>query len=339
VSQGEIPPPHVQMLQMISGFWLSRSVYAAAKLGLADLVRERPRTVAELAEATGTHAQSLYRLLRALACAGVFAEDEAGRFGTTPLAATLERDAPGSMRAFAMTELGEEHYPAWGELLHSIRTGETAFDKVFGMPVFDFFARNPENARVFNDAMTGLTNVAGAAVVEAYDFKPFRRVVDVGGGHGGFLAAILRANPDAAGVLFDSPQVVEGGRALLESQGFAGRCEIVGGDFFEEVAAGGDLYALKWIIHDWDDAQSARILRNVRRAMAGGGRLILVEQVIPPGNNPSLGKFVDLNMLVMTGGRERTEEEFRALYDAAGFRLTRVIHTASPMSIIEGEPA
>jgi len=339
VSQGEIPPPHVQMLQMISAFWLSRSIYAAAKLGLADLVRERPRTVAELADATETHAQSLHRLLRALASAGVFAEDEAGRFQTTPLAATLERDAPGSMRAFAMTELGEEHYPAWGELLHSLRTGETAFDKVFGMPVFDFFARNPENARIFNDAMTGLTSVVNAAVVEAYDFKPFRRVVDVGGGHGGFLAAVLDASPEAAGVLFDSPQVVEGAHALLESQGIAGRCEAVGGDFFEGVPAGGDLYTLKWIIHDWDDAQSARILRNVRAAMSDGGRLILVEQVIPPGNEPSLGKFVDLNMLVMTGGRERTEGEFRALYDAAGFRLTRVVHTASPMSIVEGEPA
>ena len=329
MSQGEIPPPHVQMLQMISAFWLSRSIYAAAKLGLADLVRERPRTVAELADATETHAQSLHRLLRALASAGVFAEDEAGRFQTTPLAATLERDAPGSMRAFAMTELGEEHYPAWGELLHSLRTGETAFDKVFGMPVFDFFARNPENARIFNDAMTGLTSVVNAAVVEAYDFRAFRRVVDVGGGHGGFLTAVLNASPEAAGVLFDSPQVVEGAHALLESQGIAGRCEVVGGDFFEGVPRGGDLYALKWIIHDWDDAQSARILRNVRAAMSDGGRLILVEQVIPPGNEPSLGKFVDLNMLVMTGGRERTEGEFRALYDAAGFRLTRVVPTAS----------
>jgi ubiquinone/menaquinone biosynthesis C-methylase UbiE len=327
------------MLQMIAGFWVSRAIYAVAKLGIADLVADAPQTVEELAAATQTHAPSLYRVMRALASVRVFTQTSDKRFAQTPLSATLRTDAQGSLRWLAMTELGEEHYPAWEELLYSIQTGERAFDRRFGKNVWEFFAENPENARIFNNAMTGTTAVVTEAVLGAYDFSALRRIVDVGGGQGELLASILKANERASGVLFDAPQVVTGAGARLEAAGVADRCEIVGGDFFESVPAGADAYTLKWILHDWDDEQSTRILKNVRRAITDGGRLSVVEAVVPPGDEPHFGKFIDLNMLVMTGGRERTEEEFRALLDASGFRLARVVATPSPVSIIEAVPA
>jgi ubiquinone/menaquinone biosynthesis C-methylase UbiE len=335
----DAPPPPVQMLQMIAGFWVSRAIYAAAKLGVADLVASAPKSVEELAAATQTHAPSLYRVLRALSSVGVFARDAEGRFAQTPLSATLTTDTPGSLRWLAMTELGEEHYPAWEELLFSVKTGERAFDRRFGKPVWEFFAENPENARIFNNAMTGTTAVVTEAVLGAYDFSWARKVLDVGGGHGGLLASILKATPRASGVLFDAPQVVADAGARLAAAGVADRCEIVGGDFFESVPAGADAYTMKWILHDWDDEQSTRILKNVRRAVAADGRLLVIEAVIPANDEPHFGKFIDLNMLVMTGGRERTEAEFRALLAAADFRLARVVPTPSPVSVIEAVPA
>ncbi|HXG66725.1 MAG TPA: methyltransferase [Blastocatellia bacterium] len=331
--------PDVVMLQMISGFWVSRAIYIAAKLGIADLLGERPQTADELAAATETHAPSLYRVLRALASVGVFTMDENNRFALTPVGATLRTDIPGTLRFFAMTELGEEHYPAWGNLMHSVRTGEIAFDNLFGMPVWEFFSKNPENARIFNAAMTTLTEWVEAAILQTYDFSTIGKIVDVGGGHGGFISAILKANPGMKGVLFDQPHVVDGASETIEKAGLADRCEIVGGSFFDAVPEGGDAYILKWIIHDWDDERSIAILRNCRRAMLQTGRLLLVETVVPPGNEPSFAKFIDLNMLVMTGGRERTEAEYRALFEAAGFRLTRIVPTPSPMFVIEGVPA
>ncbi|WP_406694863.1 methyltransferase [Singulisphaera sp. Ch08] len=327
--------PAEQLFQIINSFWTSRAVYVAAKLGLADFVQDGPKTAAELAVATGTHAPSLYRLLRALASTGLFLEDEQGRFAATPLGDALRSGVPGSLRATAISELGEDHYDAWRDVLQSVKTGEIAFDHHFGMPVWEYYAQNPEVAKVFNESMSGLTRSIEDAVVQSCDFASARTVVDVGGGQGTFLAAILKANPTAKGLLFDAPQVVAGEQNRLGAEGLNGRLEAVGGDFFESVPTGGDIYTLKWIIHDWDDAKSVAILQNCHRAMARGGRLLLVESVIPPRNEPSLGKFMDLNMLVMTGGRERTEEEFRTLLAAAGFRLTRVIATPSPVSVIE----
>lgn len=331
----DVPPP-LAMLQLISGFWISRGIYIVAKLGLADLLREGPQTADELAAATGTHAPSLYRVLRALSSVGLFTEDEQG-FALTPVSATLRTDVPGSLRAFAMTELGEEHYPAWGELLHSVQTGGIAFDHVFGMPCWEFFAKNPDNARIFNDAMTGMTLAVNEAVLSGYDFSGIRKIVDVGGGHGSLISAILKANPQLTGVLFDAPPVIEGARVQIEAAGVASRCETVAGDFFEAVPEGADAYLMKWIIHDWDEERAARILRNCHRAMAEGGRLLLVEAVVPQGTEPHFSKFIDLNMMVMTGGRERTEEEYRRLFETSGFRLTRCVPTDSPMSVIEGE--
>lgn len=331
----EIPPP-MAMLQMIVGFWVARSIYAAAKLGLADHVKDQAKTAAELAKVTGADTPSLYRLLRALAGVGIFSEDTAGRFAQTPLSETLRSDVPGSLRYFAMTELGEEHFPAWGNLLHSVKTGAIAFDHTFGMPVWEFYAQHPENAKIFNEAMTNLTIVVNEAVLAGYDFSSIRKLVDVGGGHGRLLMSILKTNPSMSGVLFDAPSVVEGAGPQMAVEGLSGRCELRSGDFFQSVPEGGDAYILKWIIHDWDDARATTILKNCHRAMAANGKLLLVESVIPPGNEPFIGKFMDLNMLVMTGGRERTAEEFRTLLSAAGFQRIRILPTASPVSIIEG---
>ncbi len=330
--------PSTAMLQMISSFWISRAVYIAAKLGLADHLHGGHKTSAELAEITGTHAPSLYRILRALASVGVFVEDERGRFALTPLSEILRTDAPASLRAFATVELGEEHYPAWGDLLHSVRTGEIAFDHAFGMPIWKFFEQHPENAKTFNEAMTGTTNVVNDAVLSSYDFSLFRKIVDIGGGHGSFIASILKANSQMKGILFDAPPVIAGALSRIEDEGIADRCEVVAGDFFQSVPADCDAYILKWIIHDWDDERSITILKNCRRAMTEKGKLLLVEAVVPNGSEPHFSKFIDLNMLVMTGGRERTEAEYRTLLEASGFRLTRIIPTQSPVSIVEGEP-
>jgi SAM-dependent methyltransferase len=328
--------PQDRMFQVLVGFWASQAVAAAARLGLADHLHDRPRTADELAAATGTHAPSLARLLRALAGAGVFREDR-GRFALTPLGETLRTGVPGSLRGMIMAVLGGEHYRAWGGLLHSVETGRTAFDHIHGMPVFDYYARHPEEAAIFNDAMTSGSAVVESAVLEAFDFSPYRKVVDVGGGHGRFLSSILKAHPRAEGVLFDAPQVVEGAVGRLEAEGLAGRCRVVGGDFFEAVPEGGDLYVMKWIVHDWDDRRSLEILKNCHRAMAEGGALLLVESVLPEGGGASFGHFADLNMMVMTGGKERTEAEFRALLGATGFALTGIRPTRSPVSLVMAE--
>ncbi len=328
----------MRMLEMISGFWVSRTIYIAAKLGLADLLKDGPKTAEELAEATETHAPSLYRVLRALASTGVLNEDASKRFQLTPLGETLRSDARGSLRAFATSELGEAHYPAWGALLHSVKTGEIAFDHVFGMPVWDYFGKHPENAQTFNQSMTELTRMVEAAVTEAYDFSSFGKIVDIGGGHASLLSSILKKNTAATGILFDAPQVAEGARASVENHGLTERCEVLGGNFFESVPEGGDAYIMKHIIHDWDDKESITILKQIRRAIKDDGKLVLIEQVLPEGYEPSLGKFSDLIMMVMTGGRERTAKEFAALFKAGGFRLERIVPTNSPMSLIEAVP-
>jgi hypothetical protein len=324
------------MMQLIAGFWISRCIYIAAKLGIADLVKNEPKTAAELAAACGAHPFSLFRVLRGLAAVGIFTQDDKNRFGITPLSETLRADVPGSLRAFAMTELGEEHYPAWGDLLHSVRTGGIAFDHTFGMDVWKYFAEHPDNARIFNDAMSGMTAQANEALHAAYDFAGINTLVDIGGGHGGLLTSILKRNAQMRGILFDSLQVIDGARQSVQVSGVAQRCELVGGNFFESVPSGGDAHILKWIIHDWDDEKSSVILRNSHHALAENGKLILVEAVVPPGSQLHFSKFMDLNMLVMTGGRERTEEEFRRLYETSGFRLNRIVPTESPFSVIEG---
>jgi hypothetical protein len=330
-------PPQILMLQMISGFWISRAIYIVAKLGLADLMQEAPKTAGELAAASGTHAPSLFRVLRALASVGVLTQDQESRFGLTPLSETLRTDVPGSLRAFATTELGDDHYEAWGNLLHSVKTGEIAFDDHFGVPVWQYYAEHTENGKTFNDAMTGMSMATIAAVLASFDFSSITKLADIGGGHGALLTSILKANPSMQGILFDAPAVITGARERIEAEGLADRCEVVAGDFIASVPGGADAHILKWIIHDWDEERALTILKNCHQAMAAGGKLILIEAVVPADNEPHFGKFIDLNMLVMTGGRERTAEEYRTLLEAAGFKVTRIVPTESPMSVIEAE--
>jgi hypothetical protein len=337
VQPSELPPP-VAMLHMIQGFWVSRAVYVAAKLGIPDLLRDEPKNSADLAQSTGTHAPSLYRVLRALDSVGVFAEDDRGRFALTPLGATLRTDVPGSLRYFAIEELGENHYPAWEKVLHSVKTGEIAFNHVYGASKWQYMADHPDEAKIFDAAMSSFSSVVAAAVVAAYDFSSSATVVDVGGGDGTLLTAILKGNPRLRGVLADLPHVTERAQGRFKTENLADRCDIAAGSFFESAPVG-DTYVLKWIIHDWDDQQSAAILKNCRSAMAANGRVLLVEAVIQPGTASSFSKCIDLNMLVMTGGRERTEAEYRALLDSAGLRLTRIVPTHTEMSVIEAVQA
>ncbi len=323
------------LLQMASGSWVGQAVHVAAKLGIADLLEDGPKSPAALAEATGTHADALHRLLRALASLGVFAEDADGRFALTPVAEGLRTNALGSLRAYAIM-LGEDWlWRAWGELLYSVRTGQSAFEHAFGHNLFQYFVEHPEAARVFNAAMTSRTGQENAAVTAGYDW-PAGTIVDGGGGQGSWLAAILAQTPDARGVLFDLAHVIAAARGLIEGAGLTARCELVAGDFFERVPAGGDLYLLKRVIHDWDDERAVAILRGCRAAMGERGRLLVIEHVLPPGNAPSWGNLLDLQMLVLTpGGRERDEAGFRVLFALAGLRLERIIPAGPTASLIE----
>jgi hypothetical protein len=324
------------LLQLASGSWIGQAVHVAAKLGIADLLEDGPKSPATLAEATGAHAGTLHRLLRALASLGVFAEDADGRFALTSLAEGLRTNAPGSLRAYAIM-MGEDwHWRAWGDLLNSVRTGQPAFEHVFGCPMFSYFGEHPEAARVFDAAMTSRTGQETAAVIAAYEWPASATIVDVGGGQGALLAAILARNPDVHGVLFDMPHVIAVARGLIEEAGLADRCELAAGDFFERVPAGGDLYLLKRVVHDWDDERASAILRSCRAAMGDRSRLLVIEHVLPPGNAPSWGKLLDLQMLVLTpGGRERDEAGFRALLASTGLRLERIIPAGPTASLIE----
>ena len=332
------PPVPEQILQVITNFWSSRAVYVFTKLGIPDFLKSGPKTVEELASATKTHAPSLYRVLRALASTGFVSATADGRFAQTPVSEILVTDAAGSLRWFTISELGQEHYPAWGNLMHSVRTGEIAFDNFFGADIWKYFEQNPEDAAVFNNSMSGVTAATNEEILAVYDFSPFERVVDVGGGHGGLITSLLKSNPKLRGILMDAPQVIEGARPKIEEAGLSNRCETVAGDFFKAVPAGGDAYIMKWIIHDWDDERAIAILKNCRNQMSGNGKVIIVDCVVPENNDLDFSKFFDLNMMVMTGGKERTEKEFAQLLDAAGFKLLRVIPTKVATSIVEGEP-
>jgi hypothetical protein len=338
MSAPDLPPPFA-LFRMVTGFYLSRAIHVAAKLGIADLLADGPRGHEDLAAATHTHAPSLRRVLRLLASAGVFSEEADERFGLTPIGACLRSGVPGSMRAAALL-FGGISQQAWGDLLHSVETGEPAFRRVFGLEPFDYMAQHPDEAANFDAAMADFTRQIATAVAAAYDFAPFRKIVDVGGGNGALLTGILKANPALTGLLFDLPPVAERAAAELRAQGLGERCEIVGGDFFEAVPAGGDAYLLKHVIHDWDDARATTILSNCRRAMGAKARLLIVEGVYPERieqSDESRGAASnDVNMLVCTGGRQRSEAEFRALYDAAGLKLMRVVPTQTPVKVIEG---
>lgn len=332
----DAPPPGAILSQMLFGALMQQSIYVAAKLGIADLLAEKPQTADELAAKTDTHAPSLYRVLRVLASADIFAENADGKFELTPIAALLRSDTPYSMCDFAIM-MGEEwNWRILGELMHSVKTGETAQEKVYGMGTFEFYEQNAEAGKIFNRTMTSFSQAEVSAIVEGYDFSGIGKLVDIGGGQGILLAGILKANPQVQGVLFDLPNVIQGADRLLEKEGVGSRVELASGDFFQSVPSGADAYLLKHVIHDWDDEQSIRILQSIHSAMNKNGKVLIIEMIVPEGNEPSLTKFMDIQMLITGGGKERTEAEYRKLLEASGFRLTRIVPTKSPV-IIEGE--
>jgi O-methyltransferase/methyltransferase family protein len=334
------PQPSQAILQMLTGEWIAQAVSVAATLGIADLLSDGPKDVAHLATAASAHADSLYRLLRALASIGIFAETEDGRFRLTPLAECLRSDSSNSMRNPARMWGLPFFWRSWGELLQCVKTGETGMKQALGVTdPFAYFSEHPDDAKVFNSAMTDLSRGTGPAIAEAYDFGKFHRIVDAGGGHGMLLTCILRRHPGPRGIVFDLPHVVSGALSTIQAAGLTDRCEIVGGDLFESVPAGGDAYVMRAIIHGFSKERAQAILRNVRRAIVPNGSLLLVDFVVPSGNGPSLSKLADLHMLVMAGGRERTPREFQDLLEGAGFRLTAIHPTASPHSIVEGVPS
>ena len=333
-----------ELRTLLHGYRVSQAIYVAAALGIPDRLAGGPQTSADLARATDTNEPALYRVLRFLAGVGLFDEVGPRRFGLTALGAGLRGDVPGSMRPQTLGALEGIHWQAWGQLLHTVRTGETAFNHVAGMGVFDYLREHPDSAAIFNQQMTSNTARAGDTVARGYDFSGVRRLVDVGGGHGLLLATILQAHAAMGGVLFDAPEVVAGAGPTLAAAGVADRCEVVGGDFFAAVPPGGDAYVLRQIIHDWDDERAIAILASCRRAVgtAGGGKVLVVERAIAPDHRQGLAELhLDLQMLVTTGGVQRTEAEYGALFAAAGLRLSAVIPLDDPLhySIYEAVPA
>jgi hypothetical protein len=326
--------------QLSTGFWLSQAIAVAADLGIADHLRDGAKSCAELAHAVDVHAGALYRLLRGVASVGLFAEDDQGRFTLTPLATLLLTNGPGSWRAAAILNGEPWTWQPWGALAYSVKTGKPAFEHVFGMEFDSYLAQHRDAADTFQSFMHVATSEEAMAVAPVYDFSGSTTVVDVGGGRGALLAAILTRHPHLRGILFDTPQVIADAPALLAAEGVDDRCELVAGDFFQALPRGADVYMLKWILVSWDDEQCVVILQNCRRALGARGKLLVIERIIPPGNAPFFGKLADLNLLVMYRGRHRTEVEYRTLFARAGFELSRMIPTESPteFSVIEGIP-
>jgi hypothetical protein len=330
-----------QLKQLVGGAWVTQMVHVAAELGVADQLACGERPVEELAEACGADADGLFRLLRGLASMGIFAETAPRRFTLTPLAELLRSDHPQSLRQFARL-VGDEHYLGWADLLHSVRSGEGAFRHRYGMSVFEWYQQNPRRGAIFDGAMGDHSRAQIEALLAAYDFSVITHLVDVGGGQGLLLQQVLAAYPDLRGTVFDQPQVVAPVAVppVAVPPELAGRLVLQGGDFFAAVPAGADAYLLKHIIHDWGDEDCLRILGQIRAVMAPGARVLVVEQVIPPGNGPFPGKLLDLNMLVMTdGGRERTPSEYASLLAKAGLSLQRIVPTPSPVSVVEAVAA
>jgi hypothetical protein len=331
--------PAGKLLEMIAMRHVPQALHVVAVLGIADLLADTPKSNDELALATGSHARTLYRVLRTLVAAGVFAEDKAGRFRLTPLSQPLRSDVTDSVRAASIFLSGESELE--GLLVDCVRSGKTAIELASGTANWiEYYRQEPSRAAVFNAAMTALSNAHYAGVVDAYDFRAIRKLVDVGGGHGRLLSMILTAHPKMRGVLFDLPHALEGGQKTIADAGLTSRCEVVSGDFFRSVPACGDAYILSRVIHDWPDDKAVAILKVVRGALPAKGRLLLFETMIRADNRLSYPLLSDLNMVIRTGGCERREAEYRALYKAAGFKLTRAIATPSPtgMTIIEGKP-
>jgi hypothetical protein len=330
-------PPHFALLYEISGARNAQAVCTAAELGIADVLAAGPRSAGEIAAEVDAHPDAIARLMRLLSSRGIFKRTDRG-YALTPMADALRSNSPMSMRAMARLTGSPEHWEHWGHLVDTVRSGDPFVPKLRGMSLFEYFGTNPELGAVFNDAMTSISNMAIAPTLLAYDFRRFASIVDIGGGHGAFLAAILKQANRARGLLFDLPDVVAGADPVLRAAGVQSRCQIRGGSFFDEVPEGFDAYVLKNVVHDWPEDEALRILRNVRAAIPPYGVLLLVEMVVPDDESPHPGKLLDLDLMVTNGGRERTAAEHGQLLAAAGFRVMRLVPTMTPLTIIEARP-
>jgi hypothetical protein len=332
------PPPQATIMQLSMGAMVTQAIYVAAKLGIADILADGEKPIDQISQDAGAHSLSLYRIMRTLSSLGIFNETQSRTFSNTPLSEVLRTDVPGSMRN-SMIFMGEPwHYNVWGNMLHSARTGGTAWKETYGEEVFDWISKHPEASEIFNGCMSELSAGAAPAIVAGYDFSGIDTLADIAGGHGYLLSKILEANPNIKGILFDMEHVIAGAAEMLRSFGVESRVETVSGDFFVEVPAA-DAYIMKHIIHDWDDERSIKILKTIHTAMKGDGKVLLAEMVIPESNEPHPGKMLDLEMLTSPGGLERTADEYVRLFEQSGFRLNRIVPTKSPFSIIEGVKA
>jgi SAM-dependent methyltransferase len=332
--------PYEALFQMIVGKWISQAIGTIVELGVPDQLARGARQCRDVAREAGVSEDGLYRLLRALASMGLFAESANRRFRLTSMGQVLRSDHPQSLAGYARFTAHDITWRPWGQLNYSVKTGMPAFDHVFNTPIFEHFSRNPEAAAVFDDAMTSISAMEAQATSDAYDFKGIGTIMDVAGGHGLLLATVLRRHKKMGGVLFDLPHVAAGANATFTRAGITGRVRIESGDFFKELPSGADAIMMKHILHDWDDDSATRILQACHRALGKRGKVLIVDPVVPPGNTPHYGKLLDLEMLVLTPrGRERTKVEFAKLLQGAGFRLARVIATESPLSIIEAVSA
>ncbi len=333
-------PPDAHLMQIGLGYFLSQATFVATKLRIADLLAEAPKSTSDLANAAGCNEGALYRILRALASAGVFTETEDRVFANTPASSLLQADAPHSLRELILWMIEEPHWAVYPKMLDSVRTGDPVWESVHGERIFPYlFRTNTELGDTFNRAMTSFSRVTIPAILDAYDFSPAKTIADIAGGYGHLLAAVLQKYPDANGILFDVREVIAGAPAMMESQGVAERVSLVEGDFLGSIPVEADVYMLKHIIHDWYDDTNSKILGNIRAAMPDHAKVLVIDAVVPPGNVPHFSKILDLEMLVAPGGMERTAAEFESLLTDSGFRMTRIIPTPSPVSIVEAEKA
>jgi hypothetical protein len=337
-ARGQTPPAHVGMFQLLNGVFVVGALSCLARLGIPDLVEHGPKSAEELAAQVGADPRALYRLMRATACVGVLSEGADGKFSETPLSAVLRSNANPSLKAFAIMHGRDWHGLGWSQLDYCVRTGKQALDKIYGMPIFQFFQQHPEEAQLFNQSMSDLSTIDSPAVADAYSFGEIQSIVDVAGGHGLLLATILSRNAHLKGTLYEVPHVLEGAKSG-PLKPFMDRCTLASGDMFSAVPTGADAYIMKHIIHDWPDDLCIKILKACRKGVNSGGKLLVVDNVIQPGNDFAPGKFLDLQMLIFPGGCERTEKQFRELFAAAGWKLNRVIPTAAIESIVVGVPA
>ena len=332
----KLVPPQVALLEMISGMWVAKSIGVVAALGIADIMDDGYNDIKEVAKKAKCNPDALYRVLRALSTVGIFSESPEKKFALTPVGMCLRKDHPQSMRSMAMFQT-EINWKNWAELRYSVETGNCAAEKALGMKPFDYLAKNPKDAEVFDNAMVNISKMEVETILAAFDFSRFKTIADIGGGYGFFLSSILSVNPSSDGILFDMPHVIEDAKLFLKKNEMEKRIKTFSGSFFETIPEGADAYVMKHIIHDWSDAESNKILKNIHKVMKSSARLIVIEPVIPNPNVADFSKFLDLEMLVVTTGKERTREEFEQLFHDAGFKLLNICPTASMANVIECE--